>query len=95
MNRAADAGDNEHHHQAQRVELQPEIHLQAADGQPVDVWIRPPAIQPFAAIKATVRDETDDDGADGQSALVVRQRRVKSVITAADQQRRGTKIEPG
>jgi hypothetical protein len=36
VNRAADAGDDEQHHQAQRVELEAEINVQAADGQPVD-----------------------------------------------------------
>ena len=35
VNRAADAGDDQQHHQAQRVELQAEVHLQVADGQPV------------------------------------------------------------
>ena len=35
VDRAADTGDDEHHHQAQGIELQPEIHVQIADGQPV------------------------------------------------------------
>ena len=35
MDRAADAGDNEQHHQAERVELEPEVHVQIADGEPV------------------------------------------------------------
>ena len=31
---AADAGDDEHHQQTERVEPQPEVHLQIADLQP-------------------------------------------------------------
>jgi hypothetical protein len=36
MDRAADAGDDEQHHHAQRVELEAEVNMQAADGEPVD-----------------------------------------------------------
>ena len=35
MDRAADAGDDQHHHQAQRIEAEAEIDLAVADRQPV------------------------------------------------------------
>ncbi len=64
MDRAADTGNDEEHHQAERVELEAEIDIQAADGQPVDGKL---ASLPAAELDHRQReDEACDNRADGQ-----------------------------
>jgi hypothetical protein len=35
MDKAGDARDDEHHQQAERIEMQPELHAQVADREPI------------------------------------------------------------
>jgi hypothetical protein len=67
MDQAADAGDDEEHHHAQRIELEAEVHVQTANGEPVDGC--------FTAVMNSVgvdeqagQHEARRDGADGNEA---------------------------
>ena len=68
MDRPADTGDNEHHHQAQRVELQAEINLQTADGEPVFCSFRDRWMKTVGIDENQSQDETSDNRADGDEA---------------------------
>ena len=78
VNRAGDAGHDEHHQQAQRVKPQPEVRLQIADRQPGDERLtrRAPAIQLY---ENQAQNEPGHHGPDGKAgaelAVVLREQR--------------------
>ena len=80
MDRAGDAGDDEHHQQAQRVEPQAEVHLQVADRQPGDGRFtrRAPAVSPRDESQ-TLRTKPATTAADGKAraelAVMLREQR--------------------
>ena len=66
MDCPANAGDDEHHHQAQRIEPQPEIHVQVADGQPVGRQFSRRWRPTIVGDENNRENKTSYDGADGQ-----------------------------